>query len=83
MWRQRHAKTDVCIADRSQNDILLLVQEDKRFGEEKISDAEAKLIASAIFTFSLNNSLRRDVGLSELEFKVLSSSIFRRQALIS
>ncbi len=26
----RHAKTDVCIVDRAQNDILLLVQEDKR-----------------------------------------------------
>jgi hypothetical protein len=26
----RHAKTDVCIIDRSQNNILLLVQEDKR-----------------------------------------------------
>ena len=26
----RHAKTDVCIVDRSQNDILLLVQEDRR-----------------------------------------------------
>jgi hypothetical protein len=34
--------------DQSQNDILLLVQEDKRFGEEKISDAEAQLIAEAI-----------------------------------
>ena len=27
---ERHAKTDVCIVDRSQNDILLLVQADKR-----------------------------------------------------
>ena len=27
---ERHVKTDVCIVDRSQNDILLLVQEDKR-----------------------------------------------------
>ena len=26
----RHAQTDVCIIDREQNDILLLVQEDKR-----------------------------------------------------
>ena len=26
----RHAKTDVCILDRSQNDILLLVQVDNR-----------------------------------------------------
>jgi hypothetical protein len=73
---QRHAKTDVCIVDRSQNDILLLVQEDKRFGDEKITDAEAQLIAEAIAAFSLNNSLRRDVGLPELDSKVLSSYIF-------
>ena len=73
---QRHAKIDVCIVDRSQNDILLLVQEDKRFGEEKISDAEAQLIAEAIAAFSLNNSLRRDVGVPELDSKVLSGRIF-------
>lgn len=73
---QRHAKTDICIVDRSQNDILLLVQEDKRFGEEKISDAEAQLIAEAIAMFSLNNSLRRDVGVPELDSKVLSGRIF-------
>ena len=72
----RHAKTDVCIVDRSQNDILLLVQEDKLFGEEKILDAEAQLIAEAIAAFSLNNSFRRDVGLPELDFKVLSGRIF-------
>ena len=73
---QRHAKTDVCIVDRSKNDILLLVQEDKRFGEEKISDAEAQLIAEAIAAFSLNISLRRDVSLPELDSKVLSGPIF-------
>ena len=64
-------KTDVCIVDRSQNGILLLVQEDKWFGEEKISDAEAQLIAEAIAAFSLNNSFRRDVNLPELDSKVL------------
>jgi hypothetical protein len=52
------------------------VQEDKRFGEEKISDAEAQLIAKVIAAFSLNNSLIRDVGLPELNFKVLSGRIF-------
>ena len=69
--------------DRSQNDILLLVQEDKRFGEEKISDAEAQLIAEAIAAFSLNNSLRRDVGVPELDSKVLSGRIFHSKALIA
>ena len=59
-----------------ENDILLLVQEDKWFGEEKISDAEAQLIPEAIAAFSLNNSLRRDVSLPELDYKVLSCPIF-------
>jgi len=68
-------KTDVCIVDRLQNDILLLVQEDKRYGEEKISDAEAQLIAEAIAAFGLNNSFRRDVGLPELDSKILSGRI--------
>jgi hypothetical protein len=58
-----------------QNGILLLVQEDKQFGE-KISDAEAQLIAEAIAAFSLNNSLRRDVDVPELDSKVLSGRIF-------
>jgi hypothetical protein len=69
---RRHAKTDVYIVDHSQNDILLLVQEDKRFGgEENISDAESQLIAEAIAAFSLNNSRRRDAGLLELDSKVI------------
>ena len=43
---------------------------------EKISDAEAQLIAEAIAAFSLNNSLRRDVDVPELDSKVLSGRIF-------
>jgi hypothetical protein len=73
---QRRAKADVCIIDRLENGILLLVQEDKRFGEEKIFDAEAQLIAEAIAAFSLNNSLRKDISLPEHVSKVLSSGIF-------
>ena len=60
----RHAKTDVCIVDCSRNDILLLVQEDKRFGAiEATTEAEAQLIAEAIATFSYNNAARDNVGL--------------------
>ena len=77
---QRHAKTDVCIIDCSQNDVLLLVQE---FGEEKILDARAQLIAQVIAVFTLNNSLRSDVSLSELDSKVFFFCIFHSEALIA
>ncbi|KIL59137.1 hypothetical protein M378DRAFT_275214 [Amanita muscaria Koide BX008] len=46
-----HAKTDVCIVDS--DDILLLVQEDKRHKEPK--DPEPQLIAAAIAAFQTNN----------------------------
>ena len=48
---QRHAKTDVCIVDS--DDILLLVQEDKRHMDLK--DPEPQLIAKAIAAFQANN----------------------------
>ena len=60
----RHAKMDVCIVDLSQNDILLLVQGDRRFGTtEATTEAEAQLIAGAIATFSYNNAARENAGL--------------------
>ena len=61
----RHAKTDVCIVDRSQNDIMMLVQEDKRFSvtETATAEAEAQLVAEAIAAFSYNNEARRAAGL--------------------
>ena len=64
---QRHAKTDVCIVDRAQNDILLLVQEDKRL--EPIS-ARAQLVAEAVAGFNENNANREAVGLPPLVEKV-------------
>ena len=61
----RHAKTDVCIVDCSQNDIMMLVQEDKRFSvtETATTEAEAQLVAEAIAAFSYNNEARRAAGL--------------------
>ena len=50
-----HAKTDVCIVD--DNEILLLVQEDKRHMEN--SDPEPQLIAEAIAAFAANNQIRQ------------------------
>jgi len=70
----RHAKTDVCIIDREENHIMLLLQEDKRFGQGEISgsDAEAQLIAESIAAFSYNNRRRVDAGLPEHRSKVLT-----------
>jgi len=48
---QGHAKTDVYIVDS--NEILLLVQEDKRHKESK--DPEPQLVAEAIAAFQSNN----------------------------
>ncbi|KIK01024.1 hypothetical protein K443DRAFT_678803 [Laccaria amethystina LaAM-08-1] len=64
---QIYATTDVCILDRSQNDILLLVQEDKR--SEPIS-ARAQLVAEAVAAFNKNNARREAMGLSPLVSKV-------------
>ena len=62
---QRHAKADVCIIDHSQNNIMMLVQEDKRFSwsETAAAAAEAQLVAGAIAAFSYNNEVRRSAGL--------------------
>ena len=58
----RHTKTDVCIIDQSHNDILLLVQEDKKLGCGR--HAQAQLVAEAIVTFHKNNVHREAVGLA-------------------
>ncbi|KAK0468691.1 hypothetical protein IW261DRAFT_1553811 [Armillaria novae-zelandiae] len=60
----RHAKTDVCIVDSSQNDILLLVQEDK-------SNARAQLVTGAVAAFNENNAQRDALGLPPLPEKVM------------
>ena len=48
----RHAKTDVCIVDRSQNDILLLVQAENRLQKLEPISAQAQLIAKAVAAFN-------------------------------
>jgi hypothetical protein len=68
---QRHAKTDVCIIDRAQNDILLLVQEDKRLEHGEPTNARAQLVAEGVAGFNENNSNREAVGLSPLAEKVV------------
>jgi hypothetical protein len=65
---ERHAKTDVCIVDS--DDILLLIQEDKRHKESK--DPEPQLIAEAIAAFQTNNTRRtRILGQDSIIHKVM------------
>ena len=64
-----YAKMDVCVMD--QNEILLLVQEDKQHIEP--CDAKSQLVADAIAAFQFNNTRRQDVlGLPLLESKVMA-----------
>ena len=62
-------QTDVCIVDRDQNDILLLVQEDKHFEE---GDPEAQLIAETIAAFEQ----RAKADVDPLEEKVCCRIVF-------
>jgi len=56
----RQAQTDLCIVD--DNEVVLLVQEDKRLSSNK--DPEPQLIAEAIAAFNNNNAARiRDLKL--------------------
>ena len=68
--KERHAKTDVCIVDRSQNDILLLVHEDKRLQQLEPVNARAQLVAEAVAAFNENNAQREAMGLPPLVSKV-------------
>jgi len=65
----RHAKTDVCIIDRSQNDILLLVQQDKRLEHGEPASAHARLVAEAVAAFNENNAERVAIGLPPMAEK--------------
>lgn len=67
---EMHAKTDVCIVDRSQNDILLLAQADKRLEHGDPTYARAQLVAAAVGAFNENNAQRDVAGLPPLEEKV-------------
>lgn len=55
---QCHAKTDVCVVDKDEN-ILLLVQEDKRHKYRK--DPEPQLVAQAIAAFQTINTRRTHI----------------------
>ena len=65
---KKYAKLDVCIIDRSVNDIVLLVHEDNRFGGD--INPHAQLTAEALAAFQNNNARRRLAGLDAWDSKV-------------
>ncbi|CAA7268321.1 unnamed protein product [Cyclocybe aegerita] len=65
----RHAKSDVCLID--EEEIVILVQEDRRYIAPE--DPEAQLIAEAIAAFTANNRTRVQIlGLPPLPSKVIA-----------
>ncbi|KAN0080323.1 hypothetical protein V8E55_009889 [Tylopilus felleus] len=74
-----HAKVDVCIID--QNEISLLVQEDKRHMDN--SDPEPQLIAQAIAAFAANNQTRQQtLNQPPLDSKIMAGITMKGTAPI-
>lgn len=70
-----HAKADVCLINRQQKDVLLLVQEEKRSTVDT-NDAQHQLVAQAIAAFQYNNTLRTQVGEPAIKSQVLALSCY-------
>ena len=70
----KYAKPDVSILDRNMDDIILLVQEDKRFSGGP-TEAYAQLIAGAIATYQRSQIIRITSGLPSLQSLVRNKSI--------
>jgi len=66
----KHTRSDVCVVDMSQNEILLVVQEDKRTVFGGFMKAQAQLVAGAVAAFNHNNAHRETVKLPPLTEKV-------------
>jgi len=64
----RKAQTDVCIMRRKE-ELLLLLQEDKRL--ENPADPEPQVIAEAIAAFQENNKIRRNNNIAELDEMII------------
>ncbi|KAL4255531.1 hypothetical protein AB1N83_012714 [Pleurotus pulmonarius] len=70
-----HVQTDVCIVDRSHNDILLLVQTGKRLENMDPDSARAQLVAAAVAAFNENNAQRDALGLQPMEDRVIPGTV--------
>jgi hypothetical protein len=74
-WRV--TMTDICFIDcLKDEDIILVVQEDKRFRSEDIPDPRPQLIGEAIAAFHYNNNRRLAAGKPAVESKACSSYKF-------
>lgn len=62
----RHAKTDICMINISENGSILLVQENKTLGDAEPVNAQPQLVAEAVAAFTLNNRRRVAAGLLPL-----------------
>ena len=75
----RYTKSDICLVDLLQDEIRLVVQEDKRSLPEELRDPRPQLIAEAIAAFDRNNRLQRFADESSedptVESKACSSEI--------
>jgi hypothetical protein len=69
--------TDVCLIDcLKDDDIILVVQEDKRSHSEDVPDPRPQLIGEAIAAFHYNNNRRLAAGKPAVESKACSSHKF-------
>jgi len=65
----KHVKSDVCIVDLSQNEILLVAQEHKMTMLGGIYKARIQLVAGAVVAFNHNNLQREKARLPPLAEK--------------
>jgi hypothetical protein len=76
-YQWRVTMTDVCLIDcLKDDDIIIVVQEDKRFHSEDLPDPRPQLIGEAIAAFHNNNNRRLAAGKPAVESKACSSYKF-------
>ena len=63
----RPVTTSICIVNRSQNSILLVVQEARKLDEKQTNKARAQLVAEAIGAFTENQTERKLMGLAPMK----------------
>lgn len=67
----RHAKTDACVVEYPQNNVLLLVREGRGLELSDQINAGVQLVAAAVAAFNENNAQRKALGRPALADKVI------------